>query len=235
MPNISLIPFLFAAQIAFLIAVSRRASRGTSPILIPIALLTFWAAASSYLAISGVYNSDWFIALWPGLWLPLVPGVLIGLSFILSPVRILLQKGIRSTPATWFVAIQALRVMAIGTLIKTLQGEFPLQVELAIGLTDLAFGISAIPMLLLLRRNLISSSALIVWHVVGVMIIILPGGLAIQSSLPGWLSEASGMPASDSILSFPMALAPSLVVPIFLIFSAFAVFREVEDHTARGQ
>jgi hypothetical protein len=79
----------------------------------------------------------------PGFWLLAVPILLVGiLLFVLPFIRSGMHDIARTAPAHSLVGIQALRLAAIGTLIKTINGEFPLHVELAIGLTDIAFGLS---------------------------------------------------------------------------------------------
>lgn len=232
MEHLSLIPFIFLAQLGFLFAMAKRGAQNGGgplwPVMIPIGILIAWAFLSAYCAITGVYDSAWFLATWPGLWAPMIPFFLILPLLALAPVRRCLMEGAAATPAHWFVAIQALRVGAIGTLIKTIQGEFPLHVELAIGLTDLAFGISAVAIYSYVKAGKISSDALIVWHRVGILIIALPAGLAIQASLPGALSEFGGLPASSIMFDYPMALAPTLVVPVSLLLSNFAIKREVK-------
>ena len=226
MEHLSLIPVLFLVQLAFLFAIAKRGGGPIWPVLIPVGLLLAWALLSAYCAITGVYDSAWFLAAWPGLWAPVIPFFLVLPTLAIAPVRRCLIEGAAATPAHWFVAIQALRVAAIGTLIKTIQGEFPLHVELAIGITDLAFGISAVALYSFVKSGKLSSDALIVWHRVGILIIALPAGFAIQASLPGALSEFGGLPASSLMFDYPMALAPTLVVPIFLILSNLAIIRE---------
>ena len=80
----------------------------------------------------------------PGFWFPAVPILLVGiLLFVLPFIRSGVHDIARTAPAHSLVGIQALHLAAIGTLIKTINGEFPLHVELAIGLTDIVFGLSA--------------------------------------------------------------------------------------------
>lgn len=99
----------------------------------------------------------------PGFWFPAVPILLVGiLLFVLPFIRSGVHDIARTAPAHSLVGIQALRLAAIGTLIKTINGEFPLHVELAIGLTDIAFGLSATLLYPFARSGRISADALAV-------------------------------------------------------------------------
>ncbi|MEM8837695.1 MAG: hypothetical protein AAGE89_06355, partial [Pseudomonadota bacterium] len=87
-------------------------------------------------------------------------------------------------------------------------------------------------------RNAISPDALVIWHLVGVLIILVPGGLAIQSGLPGPLQVFKDHPTSEVMFDWPMVMALSLVVPAFLllnIFAAFAALRARHSKTLRKE
>lgn len=230
MMPLSTIPLLFAAQIGFLALAAMRArtAKAFAAATIIAVVLLAWGFASAAIALGGVYDSGGFLRLLPGLWLPAVPFVVVLTTFVLPVVRTGLSDMLQAVPADWFVGIQALRIAALGTLIKTIQGDFPLEVELAIGLTDLAFGLSAVWMFVLARCGSVSADALAIWHLVGVLIILMPGELVLQTGLPGPLRVFTEYPTSEVMLDWPMALAPSLVVPCFLllnIFGAVAAFR----------
>ena len=61
----------------------------------------------------------------PGFWFPAVPILLVGiLLFVLPFIRSGVHDIARTVPAHSLVGIQALRLAAIGTLIKTINGEF---------------------------------------------------------------------------------------------------------------
>ncbi len=176
------------------------------------------------MALNGIYDSEAFLALLPGFWLPVVPFAIVGCFLAVPRVRQSLSELACTASAHWLVAVQVLRIAAVGTLIKSLQHAFPLHVELAIGLTDLAYGISALVLFSAVRGGRLSNDALIIWHIVGVLIILIPGELAIQSGLPGTLQAFDGSHSSTPMLDFPMVLAPSLVVPIFMLFNLLGVF-----------
>ncbi|UWR21214.1 hypothetical protein [Sulfitobacter sp. S190] len=237
--TLSALPILFGLQLGFLCAMGLTARSFAAVItaLIVGFVLSIWASASAIMAVNGVYESDRFLALLPGLWLPVVPFALGFAALTVPMVRKGLLDMCAATPDHWFVAIQALRIAAVGTLIKTVQGDFPLEVELAIGVTDLAFGLSALWLFFKARRSRISADALGLWHIVGVLIIIVPGLIAIQTGLPGPMRVFSEYPTSEVMLDWPMVLAPSLVVPNFLLLNVLAAFaayrRRVSGPTER--
>ena len=77
----STLPFLLAAILIFIAAITRRAVRlgylrpqNALNIYWLLGVLGLWTIASSFLAIKGFYASPDFWALLPGLWFPFVPG-----------------------------------------------------------------------------------------------------------------------------------------------------------------
>ncbi len=219
------IPLLFIAQATFLLVTARRVG-GTVSIVVLLTALGTWGAISALLALNGVYRSAEFLDTNPGFWLPATPFAIVIILCALGPIRRALIIVATHTPQRWFIAIQALRIAALGTLLRTTKGGFPLHVELSIGLTDLAFGLSAALLLWITSRRNLSEDALIIWHLVGVLIIILPGEWAIQAGLPGPLGayDYTGIHSSAPMLEYPMVLAPSFVVPIFLILNLLGAY-----------
>ena len=232
MAHISTIPFLFATQCAFLIAAGRSADvkaggrkRAMLAAIVLVVPLVVWGFFSARFALTGVYASQEFLSLMPGLWLPAVPVVITTILLILIPAaRSGLHEIALHTPAHWQVAVQALRVCAIGTLLLSLRESFPIHVELAIGVTDITFGVSAALIYRAVKAGRISTDALMFWHMAGFLLIIVPGELAIQSGLPGPAQVFSHLPSSEAMLKFPMVLAPSLVVPNFLLLNLLGVY-----------
>ena len=218
--TISTLPTLFVVQIVFCLSLGYRTSaislRATAIIA---AAMSVWASLTTWLALSGVYDAECFLTLLPSLWLPSVPFIIVGLALVSPSVRRGLVELAATTPAHWLVAVQALRILAIGTLIKTFQGTFPWEVELAIGLTDLAFGLSAIWVFILVRDARIHSDALVLWHITGIALILVPGLLALQTGLPGAMQVFDRPPTSAVMLDWPMVLGPTLVVPVFLLLN----------------
>ena len=227
----STIPFLFASQFMFLALAARRAANhltGPSSAM-PAALslgtaMLAWGAISGWLSLSGFYDGPVFLGLFPGFWFALVPMVIaFALVGSFAPLRRGLADIARQTPAHWFVGIQALRVAALGTLIRSLQDAFPHHVEIAMGLTDLAYGVSALFLYPLAKAGRLSRDALVIWHAVGILVIVVPGGAAIQTGLPGPMQLFAEPPTAEAMFDFPMVLAPSVVVPVFMMLNMLAI------------
>ena len=235
----STLPFLFGLQVLFLLTLGWRSGASALAAMVIIAgALAACGAGSTWLAWNGIYDAPWFLNLLPGLWLPTIPFLIVGLLMVIPFVRRAVLAIADETPASWFVGIQVLRIAALGTLIKTFTNEFPLEVELAIGITDLAFGLSAILIWRWLRTGRLSQDAVALWHFVGVAIIVLPGEIAMQSGLPGPWQVYSNPPTSAVMLDWPMVLAPSLVVPVFLLlnlFGATAIIRQTQQQKEQLQ
>ena len=216
----SMLPAIFVVQIAYVLALGARASRrGLLAMAIVSVALFGWALLTAWFARSGVYDAQGFLALLPGIWLPAVPFVLVAVLLVVPSVRGGLKDIATTTPARWLVAIHGLRILAVGTLVKTVQGTFPLEVELAIGLTDLAYGLSALWVFALARSKRISADALVLWHLVGIALILVPGLPSLQAGLPGPFQAFDRFPTSAVMLDWPMVLGPTLVVPLFLLLN----------------
>ena len=225
---------LFLIQCGFVLWAARIADVSWRPIITVIAIFSLWGLLSTRLALSGVYDSQGFLSLLPGLWLPTIP-IFLGLFlfFYLPTIQRSFLEIARHVPVQAFVAIQAIRITALGTLIKTLQGQFPVSVELAIGLTDLAYGVSALLLYRLAKAQRLSSDAIALWHIVGILIVIIPGELAIQTALPGPLEVFAIAPTASVMLDYPMVLAPSLVVPIFFLLNALGATAAIAQSRSR--
>ena len=230
-PLLSTLPFLALGQAMFLLACARTAGGpATAWTLVPVLVALFaWGILSGWFAVTGVYDDTSVLASFPGFWLPLVPIIIVVAFLAIPAVRRAILTTVDSVPAYWLTGIHILRIAALGTLVKTALGEFPLQVELAIGLTDLAYGLSALWITRLAAGGRISEDALVVWHLVGVALIVVPGMITIQYSLPGPMQVFDGAQSAEVMLDYPMVLGPSLVVPVFLMFNllgALAAYRQ---------
>lgn len=172
-------------------------------------LLTFaaWTAIAVVLGLPGTHVD--LMEQVPLLWQAVVPIVLCSTAFALSGT---LRSGLRgiamSTPGHWLVLIQALRIGALGGIVKGLQGEITSDFVFWIGIPDLLFGLSALVVGWLSSRNAIGPRVLIGWNLSGFSLIFLPTfGL-----MSYWMSE----PGFRFIFEFPMVLSPSIVIPIFI-------------------
>ena len=229
----TIIPLLILLQLLFIPFLAWKAKREGHinstkyrATFIPVMGLTVWTAIAIILGRSGLLNSDRFYQLYPALWMPVIPIAIVLVSLTLPTVR----KGIRSildlTPAHWLVLFQAGRISAIGTAYHALEGSFPLYFEIAVGIPDLCFGLSALIVGILAMQHKISSRGLIIWHFIGFLIIVPTAPLLLQLGLPGSLQIFTQPPTAEAVYTFPMSLAPIMVVPTFVIFNLLGIWRE---------
>ena len=228
--QLSTIPFLIAGLFGFVgwlalraelrNAITRLERLATWAVL---AILAVWAVLSAHLASSGTYLAPGLLEWLPGLWLPLVPFAIVGVALAISRGFRHAMVGILDvTPPQWLVYVQAARITALGTLVKTIQGTFPLHFELGVGITDLLFGLSALWIVWAIRRCAIGWRGLAYWNLLGFAVVALPAGPLVQMGLPGPLQFFEGPPASEALLVYPMALAPTVIVPFFVMLNLWA-------------
>ncbi len=229
----TIIPLLILFQLLFLPFLAWKARRDGHinrtqfrVIFLPVTGLIIWTAIAISLGISGIFESEKFYQLYPALWMPVIPITIVFASLALPTV----QKGIVSilavTPAHWLALFQAGRISAIGTAYHTLQGNFPLYFEVVVGIPDLCFGLSALIVGILAMQQKISSRALIIWHLIGLAIIVPTAPLLLQLGLPGSLQVFAQPPTAEAVYTFPMSLAPIMVVPTFVTFNLLGMWRE---------
>ncbi|MEL7059727.1 MAG: hypothetical protein AAGN46_06835 [Acidobacteriota bacterium] len=231
MTEFSTLPFLLAFEIGAFVWLWRRAGLRAGTLAALLLPLTAWVSATVAASASGWMRSETFLGLWPGFLLPVTPILLVALACVWPPLRRDLTTLARRTPARIWIALQIPRLAAIGTLIKTLRGEFPVHVQLAIGLGDLAFGASALLLYWLAGRRLLSADALVLWHAVGIAVVVLPGELAIQAGLPGPFFIFDRPPTAEVMLELPMVLAPAFVVPVLLMFNALGIVAALAERS----
>ena len=228
--NLSTIPFLLAGLVGFVAWLAFRAERHAAisrgerhSMWTVLAILVVWAVASALLASSGAYMSEGLLRFLPGLWLPTVPLAIVGLALGLSgSFRRALVGIFDATPQQWLVHVQAVRIAGLGTLIKTIDGSFPLYFEVGVGIPDFCFGLSALWVARALRRGAIGWRALALWNIFGFAVVVLPALPLLQMGLPGPLRVFEEPPASEALLVYPMALAPTVVVPLFVMLNLWA-------------
>ncbi len=237
----SLIPLLILVEFAAIFLAARRATKRKEMtcesarwIYRLLLLLAAWAAASASLAWSGVYSTPVFLAAYPTFWLPFVPLLLILLpALIWRPARMALHELIDATPIRWLAGIQALRVLAIGTLIKAWQGTFSMSFALYVGIPDLLYGISALAVLGLVSAGRIGLRGFAAWNIAGILVIVPGAPVVAQMSLPGALYSIVETPSAASLYGFPMVLAPTFVVPVFVTINLLVAIRFIARARAK--
>ena len=122
-------------------------------------------------------------------------------------------------PLHWLIYFHALRLSAIGTAFETARGTFPQSFELAVGVPDLLFGLSALYVGKRASEGSISRRAVGWWSLAGALVIIPSAPLVAQMGLPGMLQVFTAEPSATALFVYPMVLAPTLIVPLFVLFN----------------
>jgi hypothetical protein len=191
-----------------------------------LAALAAWGVLSSILAINGAYRSSWFISSWGGTWLPFVPVLLMMIPLMVSSAA---RQGvvalIDATPPHRLALFQGIRILAVGGLIKAWMGVFSAYFAIYVAIPDVLFGISALFMARMIRRKRVGTGVVALWHLLGAFIIVPVGVALIQLGMPGPVRIFTAMPSILTIFDFPMVLAPTLVVPIFVMLNLLTVLR----------
>ncbi len=223
--KVSIVPVLVIIVFIFCVGITRRAKTNQSinaaeARSVYALLLAFlgWTVITVVLGIKGTHIS--LMEHIPVLWQACVPVVLATIGLIFSRT---LRNGLRgivaTTPRHWLVFVHALRIGAIGGVMKGIKGEVTSEFVFWIGIPDFLFGVSALIVGWLLLRNAVSHRFLIIWNSVGAALILLPTFIPMNY----WMNEAGFV----FIFEFPMVLAPSIVVPIFILLNllmAWGVF-----------
>ena len=226
----SILPIFVIFIFIFCIAITRRAKRNQSITIaerrsVYALLLAFfaWTVIAAVLGIKGIHPA--LMERIPLLWQACVPVVMATIGLIFSRT---LRSGLRgiaaSTPWHWLVFVHVLRIGAIGGVMKGIKGEIKSGFVFWIGIPDLLFGLSALVVGWLLLRDAVGHRFLVIWNLVGAALILLPTFIPMSY----WMNE----PGFVFIFEFPMVLAPSIVLPIFISLNLLMAWRILEMRTA---
>ena len=222
----SAVPILVIIVFIFCIWINRRAKLNQS---ISVAearsvyalLLAFfaWTVIAVVMGLKGIHLS--LMDQIPLLWQANVAIVILVTGVIISRT---LRSGLRgiaaNTPWHWLVFIHAMRIGAIGAVIKRFRGEVTSDFVLWVGIPDFLFGLSSLVVGWMLLRNAVSNSFLAIWNLVGALLILLPTFIPMIY----WMNE----PGFVFIFEFPMVLAPSIIVPILILLNFLMAWRIFE-------
>ena len=215
--NLSILPIFVILVFGFSLLITVRAKRVGSinraeARSVYTLLLAFaaWSIVVIVLGVNGIHVA--LMASVPMLWHAGVMVTMVMIGLVASGnLRPALRGIARSTPVLWLVLVQALRIGALGGVIKGIQGEVTSTFVFWVGIPDFLFGISALIVAFLLLRQAVSDEFLVVWSLVGASVILLPTFLANNY----WMNE----PGFSFIFEFPMVMAPGIVVPVFVLLN----------------
>lgn len=215
--KLSILPIYVIIVFGFSIYITYRAkktqalsSRETLSISLLLLALLLWTGIAIVMGASGIHQK--LASQFPFLWQPFIPIVITAAALIFSrSLRSGLRGLVSATPWHWLIFFQALRIGAIGGVIKGLKGEITSSFVFWVGIPDCLFGLSALFVGWLFLRRGVTTSFLMFWNLLGAAVILLP-----LSALMTTFMKETGF---YFIFEFPMVLAPSIVVPILVLFN----------------
>ncbi len=229
----SMIPLLYLIQCVAIYRVTRNtydsgqisASQKKQMVLI-LAALTLWGGVSTYLGMSGYYQSEGLLSSLPGLWIPTIPVLIVMIPWLASKdLRQGIDAIIDQTPLYLIMAFEGLRVLAIGGIIKGYRGEFSSFFSKVVGIPDFLYGVTTLIAAVLIFKGVWKEKSAIIINLIGFIIIVPFAVILINVGLPGPLYMIEESPSLKTIFEFPMVLAPTLVVPIFAMVNLLVALR----------
>lgn len=227
----SSVPLLFVAIAFFWVWITRASSRRgeltsqqVRAIHVWLGLLATWGVVTTLLARLGAYQSMTFYSMLPGLWLPMAPVVLsLALVWCWPSFRSALWITTTRTSPQAFLWLHALRIAAIGSVIKCAQGLLPSSFVIPVGVPDLLFGLISLGLAVSYRRHPPGRTALIAWNLAG-MGVLMPAPILMQLGLPGRFHTFVSQPDASTLFQFPMVLAPTLIVTLLFFLNGWHAF-----------
>jgi hypothetical protein len=169
---------------------------------------------SGWLTGPGVHSHTW-------LWVP-TPTVMLSLcGFVLLPdLREAWLAALAALPAAAMPALHSLRILALGTVIKAWNGQFPRRIGFAVGLPDMAFGLWSL--FIAVSGGFANARIEATWNLLGAAIMLLMIPMVFTVLRPPRLDDPRKGPAR-AILAFPMVLAPAGLASLYVILHALSL------------
>ncbi len=232
----SMLPLLYLIQFVAIYRATRKTfSLGqisavqNKQIVLILATFTLWGGLSTYLGMNGYYQSEGFLSSLPGLWITLIPVLIVMIPWLASKT---LRQGIEAiidqNPLHLIMAFEGLRILAIGGIIKGYTGEFSLFYAQFIGIPDFLYGVMTLIAAVLIFKGVWKEKSAIIINLIGFIIIVPIGTILMNVGLPGAMYMIEESPSLKTIFEFPMALAPTLVVPIFVMVNLLVALRLIK-------
>ena len=232
----SMLPLLYLIQIVAIYRVTKNtyglgqiSAHQNKQIILILATLTLWGGLSTYLGMSGYYQSEDLLSSLPGLWIPTIPVLIVMIPWMASKdLRQGIDKIIDQTPLHLIMGFEGLRILALGGIIKGYRGEFSLFFAKFVGIPDFLYGVTTLIAAVLIYRGVWKERSAIIINLIGFIIIVPFAVILINVGLPGPLYMIEESPSLKTIFEFPMVLAPTLVVPIFAMVNLFVALRLIK-------
>jgi hypothetical protein len=195
---------------------------GTLALALWLGCVGLWLAHVARLARSGWLTGPG-VTTWPWLWVPSPPVLLSGAGLLLLPVlREAWQAALAALPVVAVPTLHALRILALGTVVKAWRVQFPRRIGFGIGIPDALFGL--LSAFIALGGGFQSERLELVWHVtgLGILLMMIP---MVFTVLRQPRRDAPDKGPTRAILSFPMVLAPAGLATLFAILHVVSLVR----------
>jgi hypothetical protein len=188
-----------------------------------LALMLAWMALVIFLGNRGVFlkHTRWLSNLVGFALVLALPAVLFGAIDVAREGLVLAAS---HTSNLQLASFHVLRLLAIGTVIKYIQGQLPLHFVIFGSVPDLLFASSAVVITILQATTPLGRDFLIVWHIVG-FFVFFGAGISMFFSVPSPFRIYHDEPDSSLVFQFPMLLAPNFTVPLFALAHGFALVK----------
>lgn len=121
--------------------------------------------------------------------------------------------------ATFFHAV---RVLALGTILKMMNGELAPHFIVPVGIPDFLFGLSAGVLGIGFRSDLVERRGGVVWNALGALVFA-PSMVLLFLSVPSPIQIYFEGPTTREVFEFPMALVPTFIAPVFMLVHLAAI------------
>ena len=200
-----------------------------------ILLLGVWGPISAYLAINNFYTSPLVLEHLPGFSVTMVPVLVLMIPWALSArFKDSINKIIDKVGLHKILFFEGLRILAIGGIIKATRGEFSSEFGLLIGIPDFMFGALSLLAGYLVYKKSLQSKWVVILNVYGFLIIVPVALIVMNLGIPGPWHIIHSTPDMLSLYEYPMALAPTSVVPIFIVLNGFVIDYVLRQTPATG-
>ncbi|MCH7685216.1 MAG: hypothetical protein IH899_00795 [Planctomycetes bacterium] len=232
------VPLLIAALVMAVVWTVRQAlrqiddgSKTVRPLGGLLAVLLIWCGVSAALAATQFYVDEVALGRLPFLYYPFIPAAVTMLWIAVSPsLRNAVLSVVEQTPLHRIIAIQGLRIAAVGTIAKYLSGKLPAHFILPVAIPDLAIGISAVVIGYLLSRGMtIPRRVLVGWNILGIAVFLL-APLLMHLSMPGPMQVYFSGPTTEEVFLFPMALVPTFMAPMLILLHAATIWKLLAEN-----
>ncbi len=179
-----------------------------------LAAIGLWVAYVGWLSRSGWLTGPG-VATYPWLWVPSPPVMLTLAGLLLAPMlRNAWFAVLAALPVIAVPLLNALRIMAIGPVVKAWRGRFPRRIGFGVGIPDALFGLWSA--YIAMSGGFQSDRQAVLWHGVGTAILLLMMPM-IFTLLRQPRLDAPGKGSARAILDFPLVLAPAGLATLFAV------------------